>query len=248
MHIDVDHEELELRGGDESKPDFRPFRALQEVPPEPRLALARVPRPGRTDPARRPSLQRQEPPRRGGLLASLSSGEPFLGKETHPATALLVTEEDDSVLRQRAEVIGTLELDGSYISRTSGVMQYGWHELVTAAADEAILAGHSLLVFDTFPGLAKLAGQQENDAGAITERLTPLVQAAGLGLSVLFLHHMNTYGQPRGSKALRGIVDIMLSLHRDKDTRFRLDAESRYPTATPTQLRGRLIKGPERWR
>jgi AAA domain len=122
----------------------------------------------------------------GGLLRALAKGEPFLGRETSNATALLVTEEDDSVLRQRAELLGLLDLEGAYISRSSGVTRYPWPELVAAAADRAVLDGHSLLVFDTFPGLAQLGDEQENDAGAISERLRPLLNAASLGLAVLF--------------------------------------------------------------
>ena len=103
-------------------------------------------------------------------------------------------------------------------------------------------------MFDTFPGLAQLGNEQENDAGAIGERLRPLQEAAGQGLAVLFLHHMNGYGQPRGSKAFRGVVDITICFHRTRQSeQFRLESESRFPTATPSLLRAKLIKSPDVW-
>jgi hypothetical protein len=228
------------------EPTFKPFRHLAELPAEPDWLWRGYLSPGALTllaghPFKGKSMLV------GGLLRALADGSPFLEHQTKRATALLISEEDDSVLRQRAELLGLLNLEGAYIGRSSGVTRYPWPKLVEAAADRAILDGHSLLVFDTFPGLAQLADEQENDAGAISERLRPLQAAAGLGLAVLFLHHMNGYGQPRGSRAFRGIADILVCFHRETGSQFRLEAESRYPTATPTRLRGELVQAPGAW-
>jgi hypothetical protein len=230
----------------DERPRFKLFRELGELPAEPEWLWRGYLSPGSLTllaghPFKGKSMLV------GGLLRALAQGEPFLGRETTNATALLVTEEDDSVLRQRAELLGLLDLEGAYISRSSGVTRYPWPELVAAAADRAVLDGHSLLVFDTFPGLAQLGDEQENDAGAINERLRPLLTASSLGLAVLFLHHMNGYGQPRGSKAFRGIVDIQICLHRGAGTNFWLETESRYPTATPPRLDGTLVQAAPQW-
>jgi hypothetical protein len=84
------------------------------------------------------------------------------------------------------------------------------------------------VVIDTFPGLAGLGDEQQNDAGAITGRLQPLQVAAGAGLAVLFLHHMNNANQPRGSKAFRGVVDTSIRfLRKAKNRSFRLESETR---------------------
>ena len=103
-----------------------------------------------------------------------------------------------------------------------------------------------MLVIDTFPGLAGLRGEEENDAGAVGERLHPLQVAAGEGLAVLFLHHMNGQSQPRGSKAFRGIVDISLRLERKKNAIW-LKTESRFATDLPATVEGRLVKAPDGW-
>jgi hypothetical protein len=227
-------------------PAFKAFRDLGEFPPEPDWLWRGYLSPGAlTLLAGHPFAGKSMLV--AGLLRALAEGHPFLDQETTRGSALLVTEEEDSVLRQRAELLGLLDLDGMYLSRNSGATRYPWQELVAAAADRAVMDGHSLLVFDTFPGLAQLGDEQENDAGAISERLRPLLTAASLGLAILVLHHMNGYGQPRGSKAFRGIVDVVVRFHREKDNNIRLEAESRFPTATPPRLRGQLVKAPGRW-
>jgi hypothetical protein len=162
---------------------------------------------------------------------------------------LLISEEDEGVLRGRADAFGLLDLGSEYISRSSGVFGVEWHNLIARATERALAKQHRLLIVDTFPGLAGLQGEQENDAGAIGERLRPLQVAAGEGLSVLFLHHMNGQGQPRGSKAFRGIVDTSIRLYRQgNDNSFRLDAESRFPAATPVRLKAKLVRAREPWR
>lgn len=228
------------------EPTFRPFRSLRELPVEPDWIWR-----GYLAPRALTLLAGHAFAGKsmlvGGLLRALADGGPFLGRETTRTTALLVTEEDDSVLRQRAELLGLLEVGGAYISRSTGVGRHSWPDLVSAATDQAILDGHSLVVFDTFAGLAQLGGEQENDAGAVSERLRPLQTAASMGLAVLVLHHMNGYGQPRGSKAFRGIVDIEIRFHRDKSNAFRLTTDSRYPTSSAAVLHGNLVKGPGLW-
>jgi hypothetical protein len=82
----------------------------------------------------------------------------------------------------------------------------------------------------------------------VGERLRPLQRAAADGLAVLFLHHMNRYGQPRGSKALSGVVDASIRFVRDgRSNRFRLTGESRFPTATPASWRGQLVQDAQCW-
>ena len=182
-----------------------------------------------------------------GLLKALDGGDPFLGSETKRSSALLVTEEDSSLLRERAAMFGLLDVESEFVSRAGSVV-HEWPELVSLATERAVGQGHRLLVIDTFPGLAGLTDEQENDAGAIGQRLRPLQQAAGQGLAVLFLHHMNGQGQPRGSKAFRGVVDISVRLQRPERSRtLTLDTTSRSATGTPPLLRAELIKAPDGW-
>jgi AAA domain len=184
----------------------------------------------------------------GGILKALEEGASFLGQSTTRTTAAVVTEEDMAVLRGRAEALDLLGLRSTFVDRASGSVQVEWPLLIARASRHAIESGHRLLVVDTFPGLAGLHGEEENDAGAIAERLLPLQRAAAEGLAVLFLHHMNGQSQPRGSKAFRGIVDMSIRFIRQgKAGGFRLESESRFPTATPIRLEARLVQAPDGW-
>jgi hypothetical protein len=77
---------------------------------------------------------------------------------------------------------------------------------------------------------------------------SPLQVAAGKGLAVLFLHHMNNGNQPRGSKAFRGVVDIAIRLLRSTKSRsFRMETETRFASSMAGSLRAELIQAPHGW-
>jgi len=182
-----------------------------------------------------------------GLLRALETGEPYLGRKTKAASALLVTEEDQASLRERAERFGLFGIRSEYLDRGLSV-GHEWSALIASAMKQALAKEHRLLVIDTFPGLAGLGDEQENDAGAITSRLRPLQVAAGAGLAVLFLHHMNNANQPRGSKAFRGVVDTSIRfLRRARSHSFRLESETRSTTSMSGSLRAELIQAPNGW-
>jgi hypothetical protein len=183
-----------------------------------------------------------------GLLEAIGNAEPFLGRSTRAASALLISEEDDTVMRNRAELFDLFGSPSEFIGRGDSLL-LDWPQLIATATARALEQGHALLVFDTFAGLAGLGDEQENDAGAITHKLRPLREAAANGLAVLFLHHMNGYGQPRGSKAFRASVDVSVRLLRQSATTrvFRLESESRFAAATPARLRAELVMSGDRW-
>lgn len=181
----------------------------------------------------------------GGLLKAMAAGESFAGLETRPASALLLTEEDGLTLRDRASLLGLLEVEGEYVGPSEGVLALPWPRLISWARRKALDSGHELLIVDTFPGLAGLREEQENDAGAITERLRPLREAAADGLAVLCLHHTNAQGRARGSSAFRGVADISVTLSRSEGTRIvTLKTQSRF-WATPGTLGAKLGEGPD---
>jgi hypothetical protein len=139
------------------------------------------------------------------------------------------------------------EIRSEFVDRTVSV-SHEWAALVADATQRALAKQHRLLIIDTFPGLAGLGDEQENDAGAITSRLRPLQMAAGKGLSVLFLHHMNNANQPRGSKAFRGVVDISIRFLRKAMSRsFRLETETRFASSVTSSVRAELIQAPDGW-
>jgi AAA domain len=174
----------------------------------------------------------------GGLLRAMEAGDPFLGRETRTATAVLIREEHAVTLRPRAEALGLNELKSEFASRSDGVFQTSWTSLIEQATEHALKRGHRLLVIDTFTGLAQLKAEEENDAGAITERLQPLVVATGEGLGVLLLHHTNKNGQSRGSSAFGGVADAAIVMRRETQANvFGLLSESRFGSV---KLRGKL--------
>jgi AAA domain len=176
-----------------------------------------------------------------GALKAIEYGEPFLGRETKRATAVWVSEEPEQALREKAAMFGLFELKSSIVG-SSGVFGTGWRSLIDQATEHALQNGHKLLIVDTFTGLAELGPEQENDAGAIAERLRPLRVASGTGLAVLFVHHTNKHGRqgPRGSGAFRGLVDTSIGFKRQGESnRFSLNTESRFGTVS---LQGALVK------
>jgi hypothetical protein len=182
-----------------------------------------------------------------GLFSALETGEHFLGRTTKAASALLVTEEDQASLRERAGRFDLFEIRSEYLDRSSSV-GHDWAALIAGATELALAKEHRLLVIDTFPGLAGLGDEQENDAGAITSRLRPLQVAAGAGLAVLFLHHMNNANQPRGSKAFRGVVDTSIRFLRKATSHsFRLLTETRSTTSVSRSLKAELVQAPAGW-
>ena len=222
------------------------FRELEELPPEPEWLWRGFLAPGLLTMLAGHTFVGKSM-LISGLLKAIDSGDPFLDSRTTRASALLVTEEARSTLAVRARLFGLYGIGSGLITRANSVTR-DWKELITLATERALEGGHRLLVIDTLPGLAGLGHEQENDAGAIGERLRPLQQAAAKGLAVVFLHHVNSQGQPRGSKALGGIVDISVRLLRKEPSRtVRLETISRFPTATTAQLKAELIKAPDGW-
>jgi hypothetical protein len=183
----------------------------------------------------------------GGLLTAMEEGDRFLGLETRPASALLLTEENAMSLRDRAGLLGLLTLRGEYVSPAEGALALGWPRLIKWATGAANRSGHELLIIDTFSVLAGLGEEQENDAGAITERLRPLREAAAEGLAVLLLHHMNAQGRARGSSAFRGVTDVSIALTRvEGSNTITLKTQSRF-AATPPILKAKLVKASDGW-
>lgn len=210
------------------------------------MALAGVPCPRLPDDACGAPVRRQEHARQRSP-ACTRGRRAFLGRKTKAGTALLVTEEDQACLRERAGRFGLFAIRSEYLDRSLSV-GHEWSTLIADATELALAKEHRLLLIDTFPGLAGLGDEQENDAGAITSRLQPLQVAAGRGLAVLFLHHMNNANQPRGSKAFRGVVDTSIRfLRRPKSRSFRLETETRSTTRAAGSLRAELIQASDGW-
>lgn len=179
-----------------------------------------------------------------GLIAALASGEEFVGLQTKHSGVLLLSEEREGTLAEKAR---RWDLNGSiHVLMRHQAHGSPWPQTVAEAV--AYCQEHALgvLVVDTFDKWSGLRGDSENSAGAVLEVLEPLQRAAATGLVVLVIAHqrksLGEFGEAvRGSNALTGTVDIIVELERPKSDALAGEGErvlysvSRYST-TPEEL------------
>ena len=68
---------------------------------------------------------------------------------------------------------------------------------------------------DTFTVFACLKGSEENDSGAIAERMRVLGLVAQVyDIAVVLIRHAGKDGTPRGSSAFEGVADICVTIAR----------------------------------
>jgi len=71
------------------------------------------------------------------------------------------------------------------------------------------------LVVDTFAVFARLKGSEENDAGAVADRMRVLQLAAQMhDIAVVLIRYAGKDGKPRGSSAFEAEADICVILTR----------------------------------
>jgi DNA-binding transcriptional ArsR family regulator len=180
------------------------------------------------------------------VLNAIVGGDPLVGLGTEKAGVLLLSEEHQVTLKEKASRVG---LD---LARVHGLhRQHGglpsWPQLVDEAINYCKTNGLRLLVVDTLRHLARLRDDDENRAGKVMEAITPLLSASrDHGLAVVVVHHERKAGGEygvgvAGSNALAGAVDIVIQLERARanlsgsgNTRM-LKTVSRFPS-TPTEL------------
>ncbi len=153
------------------------------------------------------------------LVQAVLNGKPFLGAQTKRTPVVYLTEQPRvsfKVALQRANLTDETDLRILYFNKTIGIP---WAAVAAGAAEECKRLGAKLLVVDTLAQFAGLVGDSGNDSGAVLEALRPLQEIAGKGVGVLVLYHDRKSGgevgdATRGSSALPGAADIVLSLRR----------------------------------
>lgn len=175
-----------------------------------------------------------------GLLRSLRIGLPFIGQVCQSTPIVYLSEEPDSAIKEKLQRFGLADdNDGlSIMSRSTAVPRPKLADLMVLAVAEAERIGAKLVVCDTLAFWAQLPPEAENDAGSMSAAMQPFFDAAGRGLCVLVIHHVNkASGEVRGSGAITGAVDTIMTMLRDPDypTRRLLKATGRY-SATPERL------------
>jgi DNA-binding transcriptional ArsR family regulator len=231
---------------DETKGElpFAPLSvALANVPPEPPWTWDGYLAPGTiTLLAGRPKVGKST--LLFGLFEALLSGQPFLERTTRAQGVLLLSEEREGTLAEKARLFG---LDGRlHLLMRHQANGVPWPEIMAMATSYCLAHELSVLAIDTWDKWTGLRGDAENNAGSVIEALEPLVQAAGAGLALPVLAHqrksLGDFGEAvRGSNALTGGVDVVVELERPRSDVLAgdgvrvLNAISRY-ASTPEAL------------
>ena len=149
-----------------------------------------------------------------GMLRSLGTGTPFLGRDTRLARVWVVSEESRSQWAERTRILPV----GPHVHLLARPFRgrpspQDWDDLIGRALD----FGLDLFVVD--PLASFLPGRCESDAATLLEALQPLHRLTTAGMAVLLLHHprkgtVEAGSAARGSGALLGFVDISLELKR----------------------------------
>ncbi len=173
-------------------------------------------------------------------------GQPFAGLRTTRTNVVYLTEQSGPSLDEallRARLWGARGFD---FLRWPKVASVPWEDVVAAALERCTVTEAGLLTVDTIGRWSGFEGDDENSSGAGMQALAPLQLAAAEGdIAVLVNRHAKKGPSPevgedgRGSSAISGAVDIVLSLRRpagDAGSTARiLYAISRF-SATPETL------------
>lgn len=151
---------------------------------------------------------------------ALIEGSPFMGRATVRTPVVFLSEQAPAGF---FSYLANVDLDASeelYILHGHEARGMSWEALVAAAVRQARAVGARLIVLDTFAHFSDIAGDGENAAGTIADRMRPLQHAvAAHDLTILLVHHDRKGGgsvfeASRGSSALVAAVDLILNLIR----------------------------------
>ena len=192
-----------------------------------------------------------------GLIRALATGTPFLDRPTVGGPVVVLTEQGPTSLRAVLVRTGLDRLGNVHLLLHRDVRGRRWRDVVTTAAAYCDEIGSRVLIVDTLPAFAGLAGESENNAGDALEAMEPLLAAAASGLAILVNRHRRKGAQGgsvagdiadegRGSGAFSGAVDVILSMRRpaggSRPTIRELVAASRFDE-TPEKLLVELEEG-----
>jgi hypothetical protein len=171
------------------------------------------------------------------LVARLGTGGTLAGQAVRAGRAVVITEEEEGLWRDRIERLGlgpqVTVLARPFRGRPTPEQ---WQGLIDSLVARHQTDPFDLVVIDTLA--AFLPSRTENNAGVMLDMLLPLQAVTGLGASLLILHHPrrapSAPGQlARGTGALSASADILLELEMlggvaADDRRRRLSGYSRH--------------------
>jgi hypothetical protein len=170
---------------------------------------------------------------------AVTQGRTFLGRATKRGNVLiLAVEENRRDVKRRLRNLGVDQLDAMHLH--IGVLT-DTPDTIYALAGFIKQHNIVLVIFDTLNSFWSVS--DENDAGAVTQAIKPLLQLArDSSATILLIHHSRKaegeYGDEiRGSGALFSLLDTALILKRHTvDTQRRLSIISRYSESPPELL------------
>jgi len=151
------------------------------------------------------------------MVRAALDGDSFLGEKTQRTKAIYLSEQAPTTFRAALERAGLLwrrDFSALFWPETFGL---SWEVIARAAVEKCKKDGAKLLVIDTLPQFARLAGDAENASGDALKVLAPLQEAAAAGIAVVVIRHERKSGgqlgdSGRGSSAFAGAADIVVSL------------------------------------
>jgi DNA polymerase I-like protein with 3'-5' exonuclease and polymerase domains len=149
-------------------------------------------------------------------LKAVLEGDLFLGEETKRAKVLYLSEQGNNLSRAVETSKMDLEDEDSFrVVRFRDVWQVPWAPIIERGVFTCEHEDREILVVDTFNAFAHIKGSEENDAGAVSERLEALkVAAQAHDLAVMLIHHSGRESAIRGSSVFDGTVDTIVVLSR----------------------------------
>ncbi len=148
-------------------------------------------------------------------IAAGARGEDHAGFATKPAKYLYLTEQGHN-FADALQASGLAEHpEHVRIVQFKDVSAVGWDRLIREAGAETARLGFDALVVDTFAVFARLKGSEENDSGAVGDRMRVLrLVAQKHDIAVALIRHSGKDGTPRGSSAFEAEADICITISR----------------------------------
>jgi hypothetical protein len=142
-------------------------------------------------------------------------GEDHAGFATESAKYLYLTEQGANFADALRDSGLPDHPDHIRIVQFKDVSAVAWERLIRKAGAEAKRMGFDVLAVDTFAVFARLKGSEENDSGAVGDRMRVLrMVAQKYGLAVVLIRHAGKDGTPRGSSAFEAEADICVTISR----------------------------------
>lgn len=145
-------------------------------------------------------------------IFGLMKGGGILGaRPVSTGRIVYVTEEGNQTLAAKNEVFGPL--DNVSVAIAADLIALSWDDMIKMAVRHAREINADTIVIDPFAHFARFDPGEENDASAVLSRIKPLLELRD-EFTVILVHHSNKQGATRGSSAIDGAVDGILSMTR----------------------------------